>query len=115
MASRDKRVDLLLYNSRHAKLVELCGGDPEEENPDLDMAISDKMRELIDEAHARERHVQIFELASDVISAKNGGRDEEDYLITPEKIREKYGSDDYLIELGKIMPGQKRKMEKEVE
>lgn len=113
MASRDKRIDLLLYGSRHDKLVELCGGDPEEENPDTDMALSDKLRELIDEAHAQERHIEIFELASDVVRGKEEGQSEEDFMITGEKIRRKYGGDSHLIELGKIMPGQKEIMEEE--
>ena len=101
MASRDKRIDLSLYDDRDDKLVELCGGDPSEQDPDLDVNKTDKLRELIDVAHAGEEHVEIFEMALDVSDSKGRKtRDkyDRDFKLTPEMIREKYGSDEYLID-----------------
>lgn len=98
MGRKKHRVEVRLSEARFKKLVDMCGGNPKDlDEPKTSKDLSMFLREQIDREHDFRRFTEMMYLAKDL-------QEKDDYRFDLDKfIRERVGSEDYLIDYDKMI------------
>ena len=96
------------FNDEEKRMLEvICGKDPDDPEDDLDISQREKIRELIKKEYHNKFAQETFKAALEVLET---AKDSKNYKVDLEKsIRSKYGSEDGLIDLEKMITKRKER------